>query len=127
MFGPANSLAATCPRPAQRLRVVHYRPNRVLVRQLVALEQRAHVLPAAAIGYVPQRVELPLRRELAAERMPQPALGPLDLGVAVRPLEPVRREMPADRPVRVVLHREHERTPDHSVLGTKLEQRPLRL
>src|SRR5438876_4823630 len=59
--------------------------------------------------------------------MPQPAPWPLDLGVAVGPLEPVRRELPADRPVRVVLHGEHERAADHTVFGAKLEQRPLRL
>jgi hypothetical protein len=33
--------------------------------------------------------------------------------------------MPADRSVRVVLHREHQRAPDHAVLRAKIEQRPL--
>src|SRR5207249_10648438 len=70
------------PRPAQRLGIVHHRPDRLLVRQLVALEQRAHVLPAAGIGHIPQRVELSLLRELATERMPQPARAPLALVVA---------------------------------------------
>src|SRR5207245_7295938 len=70
-------------------------------------------------------IELPLRRELATKRVPQPALRPLDLGVPIGPLQPIRREMAADRPIRVVPHRKHERTPDHTVLRAKLEQYPL--
>src|SRR5437773_9594723 len=105
----------------ERFRVVDHVPERILVRLLVH-ERRQETFPPAGRGQVTQRIVVALRRPLPAEGMPQPTLRPDDPRVPIGPLEPVRRKLPADRPLRVVLHWEDQRAPDRRVLGPELQE-----
>src|SRR5437773_9045668 len=105
----------------ERFRVVDHVPERVLVRLLVH-ERRREIFPPAGRGEVTQRIIFALRRPLPAEGMPQPTLRPDDPRVPIGPLEPVRRKLPADRPLRVVLHWEDQRATDRWVPGSDLQE-----
>src|SRR2546422_3390015 len=59
--------------------------------------------------------------------MPQPTVRPWDSRVTKGPLEPISRELPADRPRWIPAHRKHEGASDRGVLRAKVEQRLLRL
>lgn len=94
---------------AQRLGAVHHGLQGFVVRLLVALEQRLHVLPPAGRRDVLERLVFPLRGPLPPVGMPQPALQFRELRVAFRGGESLVEQVPVHRRLTVRRACEHQR------------------
>ena len=105
-----------CPPPARVRAAPRTAPSvlddatqRVLVRLLVAIDERRDVLPAAGSRHIFHRQVLPLRCPTAAERMPQPAPGAVQRRELISSLQPVGCQVSIHRLARVpVLFRMRE-------------------